>query len=410
MLNFEYKGLRAGKYVQDSIEALNIEEAADKLKQQKIIITKLFRSKKKTKDKKKEPISFSFGSGVKTKEVLLFTKQLATMIRAGLRPLESLQLLEKQITEKNMKKIITAIIKDLKQGNMLSICFEKHPKIFDNIYINLVRAGEAAGQLDIFLDKIVIALDKREKIKSKIKGALTYPVILFIVAMAVTGIMLFFVMPKFDKMYQDFDAELPAITLSVIAMSDFLRSPTGGGVSLILLILFVFAYRYLIKTNYRIKKAWHIFVLKIPVFGLLLKKSIIARVALVLGNLRSAGVDIVETIDIAKSVTTNLVIVEALENVKKGVFSGEALGKCVEKEKIFPATFHQLIAVGDETGNLDEMLNSLARYYEEEFDDSVANLSTLIEPIMIVFMGVLIGGMLLAMYMPILSMGEAMGG
>jgi type IV pilus assembly protein PilC len=260
------------------------------------------------------------------------------------------------------------------------------------------------------LNKIVIALDKREKIKSKIKGALTYPVILFIVAMAVTGIMLFFVMPKFDKMYQSFDAELPAITLSVIAMSDFLRSPTGGGVSLILLILFVFAYRYLIKTNYRIKKAWHIFVLKIPVFGLLLKKSIIARVALVLGNLRSAGVDIVETIDIAKSVTANLVIVEALENVKKGVFSGEALGKCVEKEKIFPATFHQLIAVGDETGNLDEMLNSLARYYEEEFDDSVANLSTLIEPIMIVFMGVLIGGMLLAMYMPILSMGEAMGG
>jgi len=328
------------------------------------------------------------------------------MIRAGLRPLESLQLLEKQIQEKNMKKIITAIINDLKQGNMLSLCFEKHPKVFDTIYVNLVRAGEAAGKLDIFLNKIVIALDKREKIKSKIKGALTYPIILFIVAMAVTGIMLFFVMPKFALMYGDFDAELPAITLSVIAMSDFLRSPTGGGVSLILLILFVFAYRYLIKTNYKIRKAWHIFVLKIPVFGLLLKKSIIARVALVLGNLKSAGVEIV--IDIAKSVTTNLVIVEALENVKKGVYSGEPLGKCVEKEKIFPATFHQLIAVGDETGNLDEMLNSLAIYYEEEFDDSVANLSTLIEPIMIVFMGVLIGGMLLAMYMPILSMGEAM--
>ena len=277
------------------------------------------------------------------------------------------------------------------------------------IYINLVRAGEASGKLDIFLNKIVIALDKREKIKSKIKGALTYPVILFIVAMAVTGIMLIFVMPKFAKMYGNFDAELPAITLAVVAMSDFLRSPTGGGVSLILLILFVFVYRYLIKTNYKIRKAWHIFVLKIPVFGLLLKKSIIARVALVLGNLKSAGVEIVETIDIAKSVTTNVVVVEALENVKKGVFSGEALGKCVEKEKIFPTTFHQLINVGDETGNLDEMLNSLAKYYEEEFDDSVANLSTLIEPIMIVFMGVLIGGMLLAMYMPILGMGEAIG-
>ena len=409
MLNFEYRGISAGKYVEGEIEALNNEEAADKLKQKKIIITKLFKSKKKTKEKKKESISFSFGTGVKTKEVLLFTKQLSTMIRAGLRSLESLELLEKQIQEKNLKKIITAIINDLKQGNMLSTCFEKHPKIFDNIYINLVRAGEASGKLDIFLNKIVIALEKREKIKSKIKGALTYPVILFIVAMVVTGIMLIFVMPNFAKMYKSFDAELPAITLAVMDMSDFLRSPTGGGLSLILLILFVFVYRYLIKTNYKIRKVWHIFILKLPVFGLLLKKSIIARVALVLGNLRSAGVEIVETIDIAKSVTTNIMVVEALENVKKGVFSGEALGKCVEKEKIFPATFHQLIAVGDETGNLDEMLNALAIYYEEEFDDSVANLSTLIEPIMIVFMGVLIGGMLLAMYMPILSMGQAMG-
>jgi len=409
MLNFEYRGISAGKYVEGKIEALKNEEAAEKIKKKKIIITKLFKSKKKTKDKKKESISFSFGTGVKTKEVLLFTKQLSTMIRAGLRSLESLELLEKQIQEKNLKKIITAIINDLKQGNMLSTCFEKHPKIFDNIYINLVRAGEASGKLDIFLNKIVIALEKREKIKSKIKGALTYPVILFIVAMVVTGIMLIFVMPNFAKMYKSFDAELPAITLAVMDMSDFLRSPTGGGLSLILLILFVFVYRYLIKTNYKIRKVWHIFILKLPVFGLLLKKSIIARVALVLGNLRSAGVEIVETIDIAKSVTTNIMVVEALENVKKGVFSGEALGKCVEKEKIFPATFHQLIAVGDETGNLDEMLNALAIYYEEEFDDSVANLSTLIEPIMIVFMGVLIGGMLLAMYMPILSMGQAMG-
>ena len=408
MLNFEYHGIRAGKYDTGQIEALNKEEAADKLKSQKIIITKLVKAKKKTKkDEKKKPLSFSFGTGVKTKEILLFTKQLATMIRAGLRTLDSLQLLEKQVQDPNMKKIITQLINDLQQGNTLSKCFEKHPKVFDSIYINLVRAGEASGKSDAFLDKIVTALEKREKIKSKIKGALTYPTILLIVAISVTAIMLIKVMPEFAKMYKSFDADLPTATLAVMAMSDFVRSPAGGGVLLILIILFVFVYRYLIKTNYKIRKAWHIFVLKIPIFGLLLKKSIIARVALVLGNLRSAGVEIVETIDIAKSVTTNLVVVEALENVKKGVFSGEALGKCVEKEKIFPPTFHQLISVGDETGNLDEMLSSLAKYYEEEFDDSVANLSTLIEPIMIVFMGVLIGGMLLSMYLPILSMSDA---
>ena len=403
---FEYKGIRAGKYVEDQIEALNNEEAADKLKQQNIIITKITKSKKKTKDKKKEPISFSFGSGVKTKEILLFTKQLATMIRAGLRTLDSLQLLEKQVQDKNMKKIITAIINDLQQGIMLSKCFEKHPKVFDTIYINLVKAGEASGKSDAFLDKIVTALEKREKIKSKIKGALTYPIILFTVAILVTGVMLIKVIPQFATMYSKFGADLPTPTLVVLAISDFLRSPTQGGVSLILIVLFVFAYRYLIKTNYKIRKGWHAFIFKIPIFGLLVKKSIIARVALVLGNLRAAGVEIVETLDIAKSVTTNLLVVEALENVKKGVFSGEPLGKCVEKEKIFPATFHQLISVGDETGKLDDMLNSLARYYEEEFDDSVANLATMIEPIMIAFMGTLIGGLLVSMYLPIIKMSD----
>ena len=407
MLNFEYRGISSGKYVEDQIEALNREEAAHKLKQQKIIITKLIKSKKKIGEtKKKEGISFSFGSGVKTKEILLFTKQLATMIRAGLRTLDSLQLLEKQVQDKNMKKIITAIINDLQQGIMLSKCFEKHPKVFDTIYINLVKAGEASGKSDAFLDKIVTALEKREKIKSKIKGALTYPIILFMVAIGVTGVMLIKVIPQFATMYSKFGADLPGPTLVVLAMSDFLRSPTQGGVSLILIVLFVFGYRYLIKTNYKIRKGWHAFIFKIPIFGLLVKKSIIARVALVLGNLRAAGVEIVETLDIAKSVTTNLLVVEALENVKKGVFSGEPLGKCVEREKIFPSTFHQLISVGDETGKLDDMLNSLARYYEEEFDDSVANLATMIEPIMIAFMGTLIGGLLIAMYLPIITLSD----
>ena len=407
MLYFEYRGIRAGKYVEDSIEALNKEEAADKLKQQKIIITRLIKSKKKIAEaKKKEAISFIFGSGVKTKEVLLFTKQLATMIRAGLRPAESLKLLEEQVHDKNMKKIITAVIKDLTQGIDLSKCFEKHPKVFDTIYINLVKAGEASGKSDAFLDKIVIALEKREKIKSKIKGALTYPIILFTVAIGVTAIMLIKVIPKFATMFVKFGAELPVPTKVVLSISEFVRSPTKGGVALVLIILFVFIFRYLINNKYAVKKRWHQFIFKIPIFGLLIKKSIIARIALVLGNLRGAGVEIVETLDIAKSVTTNVVIIEAIENVKKGVFSGESMGEYIKKEKIFPPTFHQLVSVGEQTGNLDEMLNSLARYYEEEFDDSVANLATMIEPIMIAFMGTLIGGLLISMYLPIIKMSD----
>jgi type IV pilus assembly protein PilC len=208
-------------------------------------------------------------------------------------------------------------------------------------------------------------------------------------------------------MYQQFDAELPAITIALLSISEFMRTPKYSVGTLFLIILFVYIYRYLIKNNYEIRKGWHRFIFKIPIFGLLLKKSIIARVALVLGNLRSAGVDMIETLDIAKSVTTNLIIIEAIENVKRGVFSGKPMGALFEKEKIFPTTFYQLVSVGDKTGKLDDMLNSLAIYYEEEFDDSVANLSTLIEPVMIVFMGVLIGGLLLAMYMPILGIGSA---
>jgi len=328
------------------------------------------------------------------------------MIRAGLRTLDSLQLLEKQVEDKNMKKIITAIINDLRQGSMLSKCFEKHPKVFDNIYINLLKAGEASGKSDAFLDKIVTALEKREKIKAKIKSALTYPAILFTVAIVVTIIMLIKVIPAFSDMYKSFggaDAQLPLPTQVVIGMSDFVSSPGKGGVALILIILFIYICRYLINNNYAIKKRWHQFIFKIPIFGLLIKKSIIARIALVLGNLRGAGVEIVETLDIAKSVTTNVVVIEAIENVKKGVFSGESMGEYIKKEKVFPPTFHQLVSVGEQTGNLDEMLNSLAIYYEEEFDDSVGNLSAMIEPIMIVFMGVVIGGLVISMYLPIIN-------
>ena len=408
MINFEYTGLSEGKYVSGDIEAVNTQEAEYKLKEQKIIITKLVKLKKKDKSLAKKN-SFSLSKKIPTKEVLLFTKQLATMIKAGLRALESLQLLESQLQHKAMKDVVSKIIKDLESGNDLSQCFAKHPKVFDTIYVNLIKAGEASGKLDNFLEKIVVALEKREKIRSKIKGALTYPAVLFFVAMSVTAIMLIFIMPKFTKMYEDMNAEIPGATLVIQGISEFIRSPLHGGITFIILVILIYGYNHLIKNNYNVRKNWHKFIFKIPILGVLIQKSILARVSLVLGNLRGAGVEILESIDIAQSVTTNLVVVEALENVKKGVFSGKGMGEFIAKEKIFPSTFHQLISVGEQTGNLDEMLNSVAKYYEEEFDEAVANLATLIEPIMICFMGVLIGGLLLAMYLPILSIGGAIG-
>ena len=411
MLNFQYKGIsEAKKYEEGEIEAINYAEAAHKLKEQKVIITKLTEFKKKKKvDKKKEKTSFSFGTGVKAKEILIFCKQFATMLRAGLPVLNTLNMLDEQTKAPNMKKIIITIRKDLEAGNALSKCFSNHPKIFDTVVVNLIKAGEASGKLDTFLQKIVISLEKREKIKSQIKSALFYPGVLLSVAILVTIFMLIKVVPVFVKMYDGMGVDVPGSTAAIMAASDFMRSASGGGLSLVIFIVSIIGLRYLIKTNYKIRKGWHQFTLKIPVFGNLIQKSILAKVSLVMGNLSQAGVDLLESIDIAKSVTSNTVVIEALENVKKGVFSGETLTKLFAKEKIFPTTFSQLISVGEQTGSLDEMFGSVASYYEEEFDTAVANLASLIEPIMIVFMGITIGGLMIAMYAPIFNVGAIIG-
>jgi len=410
MLNFEYKGISQGKYVEGEIEALNNTEAAHLLKEQKVIITKLIQAKKKKDPKEKKKSSgFSFGSGVKAKEVLIFAKQFATMLKAGLPVLNTLNMLIEQTISPNMKKIIEKIKKDLESGTNLSKCFEAHPKAFDTVTTNLIKAGEASGKLDVFLEKIVISLEKREKIKSQIKSALFYPGVLFSVAILVTIFMLIKVVPVFVEMYEGMNVPIPTSTAAIMSASAFMRSASGGGLTLILIVSFVLVLRYLIGKNYKIRKAWHIFVLKIPVFGNLIQKSILARISLVLGNLNQAGVDILESIDIAKSVTTNTVMIEALENIKKGVFSGKTLTELFGKEKIFPSTFTQLISVGEQTGSLDAMFGSVAGYYEEEFDTAVSNLSSLIEPIMIVFMGLTIGGLMIAMYSPIFNVGAIIG-
>ncbi len=411
-VNFHYKGISQGKYVEGDIEALNDTEAAHKLKDQKIIITKLVKEKKKalTSEKKKGK-GFSFGKAkVKPKDILVFCKQFATMQRAGLPILETLKLLEGQTTSEGMKKIIETIKNDLEQGNALSKCFEKHPKTFDTVVVNLIKAGEASGKLDTFLEKIVTNLEKKEKIKAQIKSAFFYPGVLFTVAASVTVFMLTNVVPTFVEMYENMGMgdNLPGPTVIIMGMSDFV-SGTGGILTLIGIISFITAFKFVIAKSYPAKKLWHAFHFKLPVFGNLISKSILAKVSLVMGNLNQAGVDLIESIDIAKEVTTNVIVIEALENIKKGIYSGETLTKLFLQEKVFPSTFAQLISVGEQTGSLDEMFGSIANYYEEEFDTAVGDLSSLIEPVMIVFMGLTIGGLMLAMYSPIFNVGDVIG-
>ena len=409
MLNFQYKGISQGKYVEGEIEALNNSEAAYKLKEQKVIITKLIQAKKKKVEKeKKKSAGFSFGKGVKAKDILIFAKQFSTMLRSGLPVLNALNLLIEQTSSPNMKKIIEQIKKDLEAGNALSKCFENHPKTFDTVTVNLIKAGEASGKLDIFLERIVMSLEKREKIKSQIKSALFYPTVLLTVAVVVTIFMLIKVVPIFTEMYEGMGVEIPGATAAIMSASAFL-SGTGGFTSLILLIAIIISFKIGLQKSYQFRKAWHAFTFKIPVFGDLIRKSLLARISLVMGNLNQAGVDILESLDIAKSVSTNTIVTESLENIKKGVFSGETLTALFAKEKIFPPTFSQLISVGEQTGSLDSMFASVAQYYEEEFDTAVRNLSSLIEPIMIVFMGLTIGGLMLALYSPIFNVGAIMG-
>ena len=410
---YTYKGISEGKYVEGEIEALNQDEASHKLKEQKVIITNLVKSKKKKAEAKSKgkKSSFSLFGGKKkpkTEDILIFSKQFATMVKAGLPILNVLSMLRDQLEHPELKIIVEDIRKNLEGGLTLSKCFEKYPKIFDNVYINLIKAGEASGKLDVFLLKLVDSLEKREKVKKKIKSALMYPAIMFTVAVTVSAFMLVKVVPVFAKMYDGMGIELPKATATIMSMSDFLRG-TGGMVLLFGGIGGFLLFKYLTSKNAAIQYKWHKQILKLPVFGDMILKSLLARISLILGNLSAAGVNLLESLEIAKSVSNNVVVTEALENVKKGVFSGDTLTKLFLKEPLFPPTFSQLISVGEQTGQLDEMFGSVAMYYEEEFDTSVDNMSSLIEPIMIVFMGLMIGGLMIAMYSPIFNVGAIIG-
>ena len=408
---YTYKGISAGKYIEGEVEALNQDEASHKLKEQKVIITNLVRSKKKKGEKKEKAkgggFSF-FKQKIKPQDIVIFSKQFATMVKAGLPILQVLDMLASQLENPSLKEIVAEIKKKLEGGTTLSKCFESYPKIFDNIYVNLIKAGEASGKLDVFLLKLVESLEKKERIKKKIKGALMYPMVMFTVAITVMIFMLIKVVPVFAKMYDGMGIKLPAATAAIMTASDFMRG-TGGLMTFLIIAGTIAGFKFATAKSAAFRYKWHGRILKLPIFGDMILKSLIARISLILGNLSAAGVNLLEALEIAKSVSNNVVVTEALENVKKGVFSGDTLTKLFLKEPLFPPTFSQLIAVGEQTGNLDEMFNSVAIYFEEEFDSAVDNMSSLIEPIMIVFMGIMIGGLMIAMYSPIFNVGALIG-
>ena len=409
---YSYKGIQSSKYTEGKIEALNKDEAAYKLKQQKIIITSLEKisgneeveeKNTKTKISKKAP------KKVPVHEVIVFTKKLETMIRAGLPILETIAMIQEQTEDQGLKWVIEKIHQDVESGTPLSDAFAKHSQVFNNVYINLLRAGESSGKVDLFLKKLVIGMEKDEKIRSSIKGALTYPIVLLVVATAVIILMMVYVVPVFQEMFAGAKGGLPAPTQIIVGMSEFLRDPLRGGFLAAVIAGIFFSASVAVKKSYKLRKLWHKMILKLPLFGELIQKSALSKIAMIQGNLTAAGVPVIEALDISASSIDNIIIHEAMIDVKRGVFSGEPLSKLFEKRKaIFPMTFTAMVSVGERTGNMEEMFESIALYYEEEMDSTVEKLTAMLEPIMIVFMGGTIGFILVAMYMPMFQMGGAL--
>jgi len=335
---YHYKGIQGNKYTDGNIEALNKEEAAFKLKEQKIIITSLSKvsGKEEVKKTKTEgPKRVKKGKKVPVHEIIVFTKKLETMVRAGLPILETIEMLEKQTVHSSFKQVIGQIHNDIESGTPLSDAFANHDSIFNNVYINLLRAGESSGQVDLFLQKLVVGMEKDEKIRSSIKGAMMYPIILFIVAMGVIALMMVFVVPVFQEMFANAPGGLPAITQVVVDVSEFIRDPIRGGLlSAVLVGSFMFL-SMLIKKSYKARRTWHKIVLKMPLIGNLVRKSSLAKIAMIQGNLTAAGVPVMEALDISATSNNNIVIQEAMIEVKRGVYSGEPLSKLFEKNPMY---------------------------------------------------------------------------
>ena len=409
MPQFEYAGMQNGKTVTGFIIATDQADAGKKLRAQKINPTKLNVSNNDG-DTDPEPATFLgmqvHSDKLKEIDIMMFTKKLETMIKSDLPIMDALKLARRQAKMPGMIKVTKSLIDDLNQGHSFSEGLEKFPQYFDDSYINMIRAGESSGQLAKFLNKIVELAEKRIKITKDIKGALTYPVILLTVALLVTVIMLIKVVPIFAEIYGSLGAELPASTQKVIIASEFMKDPSRGGVLFGTIFTALTINWYLTKKMYNLRKFWHGLSLKLPAFGDLIMKSIYAKIAMVLANLLSAGVSIIDALDISSKVTNNILVKEGIDRVKIEILEGKSLSQLFAQEPIFPMEFSEFMKVGEKTGSVDEMFTSIAVYYEAEVDNAVGGVKALLEPVMIVLIGAIIAGLLLTLYQPIFSMGD----
>jgi type IV pilus assembly protein PilC len=347
----------------------------------------------------------SFGSPVKSQDVVVFTRQFATMIDAGLPIVQCLQILSAQAENPAFRKIIAEIKDDVESGTTLAEGIKKHPKVFGDLYSSMVSAGELGGILDTILVRLANYLEKAAKLKSKIKGAMIYPACIVSAAVLVTGILLVWVIPVFGEVFSSFGKALPAPTQFVINLSNFVISWVYY-LALVPVIAF-FAIRYAYGTEQG-RVAIDRFLLKVPVFGELIRKTAVARFTRTLGTLVSSGVPILDALAITARGAGNKVIEAAILNARSSIAAGRTIAEPLIESKVFPPMVCQMISVGETTGSLDAMLQKIADFYEDEVDNTVANLMSLMEPAVILFLGVVIGGLVVSMYLPIFQLGSVL--
>ncbi len=388
-----------GRTVKGEMEAGSPEQVKQNLARRKITSAKI---KKKPKDIF-ENIKF-LQPKVKEKDVIIFSRQFSTMIDAGLPLLQCLDILQSQQENPTFKKILKKIKESVESGETFANALKKFPKVFNEFFINMVAAGEAGGILDIILQRLSAYMEKMAKLKSQVKGAMTYPVITIIVAIIVVAIILVFVIPVFADMFADFGSTLPTPTLMVVALSEFTISNIGWIIGGIIAVLFA------IKQTYTYRKG-RIFMdsmfLRLPVVGILIRKVSVAKFTRTTSTMLSSGVPILEVLDIVAKTSGNKMVEFAINDVKSGIAEGRSMSDPLQESGVFPPMVCSMIAVGESTGALDIMMEKIADFYDDEVDQAVKNLTDMIEPFMLVFLGVVVGGLVIAMYLPIFKMAGA---
>ncbi|MEW5895473.1 MAG: type II secretion system F family protein [Candidatus Omnitrophota bacterium] len=388
--------------VTGTINAENEEAVVRQLRDRGLMIV----SVEQVKDALQKKIGSGSKKKVKQEEIVIFARQLSTMIEAGIPILQSLEALEEQMESQGFKTVISKMQEDIQQGSSLSAAFAKHPRVFDSLFINMIKVGETGGILNTILERIASYLEKSLKLKRQVKSALTYPTVIIFMATVITTVLLVKVVPTFAEIFESFGGELPALTQMLIDISNFLKNNILFFIGAVILAGFLLAKWHKTEAG---RMAIDTLLLKMPIFGALMRKVAISRFSRTLAILLQSGVPILESLDIVGKSCGNAVIEHVMEDVKTNVKEGEGIALPLSKSGVFPPMVIRMILVGEKSGQLEKMLNKIAEFYDDQVDAAVAGLTSIIEPLIIGILGIVIGFIVIALFLPIMKITQLAG-